>query len=305
MANIEIKDLQPVEELNDNYKIPVGNTNEDGAYCVTVGQIKGQTETQIQTLEQAVEKKADKTDVDAADQVLENKINTLSGNVYTKTESDEALNTAKQALQGDIDTKVDNDTYQGKMSEIEGAIEDRYTKSEVDGIVNDVKQEAAGDISGVDTKLNNHIGDNVKHITADERSTWNGKTTMAEVEGKGYDTVTSVNGKLDLKADKTSVYTKGEIDSKVTTINNSIDTKASDADFTAHKDNDVIHITENERTAWNGKTTMAEVEGKGYDTVTSVDGKLVLKADKSDFNVDTWTFELQDGTVITKQVYVV
>ena len=166
--------------------------------------------------------------------------------------TNEALEGAKQALQEAIDTKVDTTTYEGKINEIEAEIEDRYTKSEVDIKVN----EAKGETGTVETKLDTHIADNVKHITAAERTSWNSKTTMAEVEAKDYDTVNSVNGK---------------IDAAKTVLQQSIDTKASDADFSAHKNNDIIHITEDERTAWNGKTTMAEVEAKNYTTKQYVD----------------------------------
>lgn len=166
--------------------------------------------------------------------------------------TNEALEGAKQALETSINTKVDNTTYEGKINELEAEIEDRYTKSEVDIKVN----EAKGETGTVETKVDTHIADNVKHITAAERTSWNGKTTMAEVEAKGYDTINSVNGK---------------IDAAKAVLQQSIDTKASDTDFAAHKGNDIIHITENERTSWNGKTTMAEVEAKDYTTKQYVD----------------------------------
>ena len=40
--------------------------------------------------------------------------------------------------------------------------------------------------------FNTHNADNVRHITGEERTTWNGKTTMLEVEAKGYQTAAQV-----------------------------------------------------------------------------------------------------------------
>lgn len=40
--------------------------------------------------------------------------------------------------------------------------------------------------------FNTHNADNVRHITGEERTTWNGKTTMSEVETKGYQTAAQV-----------------------------------------------------------------------------------------------------------------
>lgn len=214
---------------------------------------KGETDAKFATgqmvnnlssdINRKLEEKADKTEIPTKTSDLNNDSD------YT---TNEALEGAKQALETSINTKVDNTTYEGKINELEAEIEDRYTKSEVDIKVN----EAKGETGTVETKVDTHIADNVKHITAAERTAWNGKTTMVEVEAKGYDTVNSVNGK---------------IDAAKALLQQSIDTKASDTDFAAHKGNDIIHITENERTAWNGKTTMAEVEAKDYTTKQYVD----------------------------------
>ena len=61
------------------------------------------------------------------------------------------------------------------------------------------------------------------------------KTTMAEVEAKGYAVAETVNGELAKKADKETTYTKDDIDGKVNTINGEIAKKA-DADKVYTKD---------------------------------------------------------------------
>ena len=69
---------------------------------------------------------------------------------------------------------------------------------------------------------------------------------------------------LSVYAEKATVYTKTEIDALTGQINQQINTKASQTALDTHTGNGEIHITQQERTSWNGKTTMADVEAKGY-----------------------------------------
>lgn len=54
------------------------------------------------------------------------------------------------------------------------------------------------------------------------------------------------------------------------------------ANINAHTDNTTVHITANERTAWNGKTTMSDVEAKGYQTAEQVKAIKVNNATAAD-----------------------
>ena len=54
------------------------------------------------------------------------------------------------------------------------------------------------------------------------------------------------------------------------------------ANINAHTDNTTVHITADERTAWNGKTTMAAVEAKGYQTAAQVQAIKVNNATAAD-----------------------
>ena len=74
----------------------------------------------------------------------------------------------------------------------------------------DVGADAAGEAGKVQTNLTKHEGDTTKHITADERSTWNGKQnaisdleTIRSGASKGATSVQNVTGTL--KAGSTSV----------------------------------------------------------------------------------------------------
>lgn len=61
---------------------------------------------------------------------------------------------------------------------------------------------------------------------------------------------------------------KDYADGKITALG--IGDYAKQADLDSHTSNTTAHITAAERTAWNGKTTMSDVEAKGYQTAAQV-----------------------------------
>ena len=69
---------------------------------------------------------------------------------------------------------------------------------------------------------------------------------------------------LSVYAEKATVYTKTEIDTLTGQINQQIGAKADQSSLDTHTGNTTVHITAQERIDWNGKTTMADVEAKGY-----------------------------------------
>lgn len=130
----------------------------------------------------------------------------------------------------DLQNKPDLSVYAEKA--------DTYTKNEIDATTSQINQQIGtkADQSSLDT----HTGNSTIHVTAEDKTNWNGKANAADV------------------------YTKTEIDGKETTINNSIATKANQTDLTTHTGNSTIHVTATDKENWNGKTTMAAVEAKGY-----------------------------------------
>ena len=196
-----------------------------------------------------------------------------------------------------------------------------YTKTEIDALRDGLENEIGAKAS--QTSLDTHTGNGTIHVTAADKENWNGK------------------------ADADSVYTKSEIDTKVSTINQQIGTKANQTDFTAHTGNGTIHVTAADKENWNGKTTMADVEAKGYAVANNLatvartgsyddlsnrpainNGTLTIQKngttvatfaanDSTDktanitvptsetdlgLSSETWTFTLSDGTTVTKTV---
>lgn len=58
--------------------------------------------------------------------------------------------------------------------------------------VGSVSKAVADAKSEVQSSIDTHTGNTTVHITADERTAWNGKTTMSAVEAKGYQTAAQV-----------------------------------------------------------------------------------------------------------------
>lgn len=53
-------------------------------------------------------------------------------------------------------------------------------------------------------------------------------------------------------------------------VASAISGKANSSDLTAHTTNTDVHVTTTDKSNWNAKTTMLEVEGKGYTTLATV-----------------------------------
>lgn len=177
---------------------------------------------------------------------------------YSQYQIDNAIEDAKDALQANIDAKVDNDTYQAKISEMEGNIEgkadqgDTYTKEEVDHL-----------IAGAGTGVTKEYVDGEISRVEGEIPSLEGYATEAWVEGKGYLTehqdisnlatkeelptktseLTNDSGFLTEHQSLDDYYTKEEIDGKQQTIDNALATKA-DATETANRFNSVDEYLE-------------------------------------------------------------
>ena len=162
---------------------------------------------------------------------------------------------------------------------------------DVQTIVKDAKDELISGDNGLNSKANvdaSNIGENLKDAkgnkaSADEikknKEDWASAIGTNTVEKGNKQLVTSgavataldkkadktyVDEKLDTKADKSDVYTKTEVDSKVTDITKGLDGKAGkDLDNISDKGNTVIHnIAKDAVTVVNGKnTTVTKVNG--------------------------------------------
>lgn len=127
--------------------------------------------------------------------------------------------------------------------------------------------------------LTAHTGNADIHVTGAQKTAWDAKLDAEDIADL------ATKAEVALKANSEDVYTKDEIDefgyqnaSQVSTaITSGIAGKADTSALTAHTGNSEIHVTAGDKATWNGKTTMAEVEGKGYQTSAQVESAITAK----------------------------
>ena len=113
-------------------------------------------------------------------------------------------------------------------------------------------------VDAVDTKLNNHIAnsDATKlHVTTEEKTIWNAKATTAYVDEKVAGIVDSAPENLNTLNELAAALNDNA--NFASTVLELIATKAPAADLASHINNEVVHITDEERTAWNGKSNFS------------------------------------------------
>lgn len=159
--------------------------------------------------------------------------------------------------------------------------------------VGSVSKAVADAKSEVQSRIDTHTGNTTVHITADERTAWNGKTTMSAVEAKGYQTVAQVKAiKVDnaTAADKLKTAREISLTGDVTGSADFDGSKAISIAVTVADDshNHVISNVDGLQDALNAKATPADitaaignldvsdtaVEGQVVSAVSEADGKI-------------------------------
>lgn len=131
-------------------------------------------------------------------------------------------------------------------------------ESTVTNLKNDIEMKASQE------NFDEHAGDTIRHITADEREKWNSSLNSAkEYSDETYQQATGytdlkisqlINGApetLDTLKEVADAIEENE--NVVDALDAAIGTKASQAEFDTHSGNSTIHITAAERTNWNSK----------------------------------------------------
>ena len=151
--------------------------------------------------------------------------------------------------------------------------------------------------SDVNTKLNNkanttdlnaHTGNTNIHVTSDEKTKWDSKLDNTALNG--YATETFVTEKI------TEAATSGKVDltgyAKTVEVDNKLASKADKTEIpdisnlatkdelSTHTNNSSIHITANEKIAWNNKLDASALDA--YTTTDDLNSALALKANKEE-----------------------
>ena len=105
----------------------------------------------------------------------------------TKVSDDGTVNTFKELIDYAASHKSEYSTLSGEVQKNTNAI--KTLNGTGAGSVSKAVADAKADVQ---SKIDTHTSNTTVHITADERTAWNGKTTMAAVEAKGYQTAAQV-----------------------------------------------------------------------------------------------------------------
>lgn len=166
-----------------------------------------------------------------------------------------------------------------------------YTKTEIDALTGQINEQIGAKAS--QTSLDTHTGNNTIHVTAADKENWNGKTTMAAVEAKGY----AVAGDLATVATSGS-YADLSNKPAIPTVPTNVSAFNNDAGY----------LTQHQSLA--GYATESWVQQQGYSTFdgnyNNLTNKPTIPANETDLGLssETWSFTLSDGTTVTKTVVI-
>ena len=191
----------------------------------------------------------------------------------TKHTSDLALKQDK--LKAGSNIRIEGNTISATGEILNSVAWDNITGD----INNNTALKGALDAKANASDLTAHTGNADIHVTGAQKTAWDAKLDAEDIADL------ATKAEVALKANSEDVYTKDEIDefgyqnaSQVSAaITSGIAGKADTSALTAHTGNSEIHVTAGDKATWNGKTTMAEVEGKGYQTSAQVESAITAK----------------------------
>ena len=225
-----------------------------------------------------------------------------SNSVYTKTQSDN-----KYQLKGDYVTGAQMSAFTYDKATIDKKVAEGgtfdptlyYTKTATDALLAD---------KASTTALTAHTANTTVHVTASEKSTWNAKSDFS--------------GNYNDLSNKPTIhtYTAGDgidITNDVISVTGKVDTSA----FKAHTADTVIHVTSDEKAAWNNKQDVLvsgtniktingetllgegniEIQGGGGKAIEAGRGILVTTSETAD--TVSFNLPISAGTGINALIY--
>lgn len=221
--------------------LEIVNRNLTGSTADLTNKISGNTNNidiqrqQLNALKSVVDGKLDKTDFNSYSSTTESSINTLKrdkADLSALTESNDAINT----LRTTVNTKASKDSLDNtnsRLTDVENSIPNYITKSAADAKFMTLLSGATHDeVTTLDTKVNalndklaakvnvSDLDDKLGPLTSLLRDKWQSNIKSKELNVD--DVIRDIN-KLDgSKANKEDVYTKSEVDAKLTQIKNDL-----------------------------------------------------------------------------------
>lgn len=190
-----------------------------------------------------------------------------------------ATHTSDLALKQDKLTAGSNIRIEGNVISATGEILNSVAWDNITGeISNNTALQGALNAKANASDLTTHTGNTDIHVTTENKTAWNAKqeqvvagTGIILAEDKKTISVNVASLNIpDAVSDLTNdsgYQTASDVNGLISTA---IASKADTSALTAHTGNADIHVTASDKQTWNGKTTMSEVEAKGYQNASQV-----------------------------------
>lgn len=216
------------------------------------------------------------------------------GDYYTKEETDTAIQGAKETLQGEINAKVDNDTYEAKISEIEGVLSEKTTMAEVEAKGYLTEHQPLKTINGEEI-----VGEGDIEIIGGNN--WYGTEEEFKALGE-YDetgnTLYHIEGQIDYKTD---IKNLPLVPKKVSQLPNDAHyiqdvKKINGISMRGEGDIDIMKIIDKYHW-WGTQEEYDAIEEKDANVQYHIEGDVPTET-------SSLIFELEDGTTKTIEVYI-
>ena len=166
---------------------------------------------------------------------------------------------------------------------------ENYNDTEIRNAVSDVEDKLSKKANVSD--LTSHINDVTKHITEEERRKWNNK--VDKETGYSLISVAEIN-----RLSRVDNYNDTELRGKISSIESRLGNYASSNDLDTHINDSRKHISDTERSKWNGiENKVDKVDGKGLSTNDYTNGE-VVKVGKIKIDGSEKEFLAANGTYI-------
>lgn len=217
------------------------NRNLTGSTADLTNKISGNTNNidiqrqQLNALKSVVDGKLDKTDFNSYSSTTESSINALKrdkADLSALTESNDAINTLRTTVNAKA-SKDSLDNTNSRLTDVENSIPNYITKSAADAKFMTLLSGATHDeVTTLDTKVNalndklaakvnvSDLDDKLGPLTSLLRDKWQSNIKSKELNVD--DVIRDINKVDGSKANKEDVYTKSEVDAKLTQIKNDI-----------------------------------------------------------------------------------
>ena len=210
------------------------------------------------------------------------KIALVPSGTLTKTNVQEAIaenDSHITTIKNNLSSHTSNTSNPHNVTKSQVGLGNVDNTSDINKPVSTAQQNAIDDAkNSVSNSLNSHTSNTIVHITAAERTKWNDKSDITNINNKiGTSDISSVGTTITgAISSLATIIGVGTSSSSGTTLTGDISTLKSN--LSSHTSNTTVHITAAERNKWNSKAAGDHIHTRYYDYEISRAANTVLAA---------------------------